>query len=736
MSSARSASFASALSQGASFAFDDLDVAMDSPIARYPPGGKRAVTIMSPNAERERMAEQENLGSMTPAAKRSAAPTPQSILKSTPARSTARSVAPGAAVQPPPSASKFRVTNTTSAAPAPSAPAAMKPSRTAPNTPRRSRSRAMSELSEMGVTPYVDRYVAELKSKQDEREEKEAQEAAAKRAAAREAKKQAAATAAAASQQEERKAHHRKRHQAAARDESDEASSSDEDAASPKGRQTNPAVRALRNAMNMDVATPAAWKGRGADPTVDGTARNTIEMEADELMRQPDLLSAPAAPVAKKGAKASKIQAKPAPKKVAPKKAASRRQRSPSYDDNDFGDDGNYDDYDDGASDASYDIAPPAKAHRGQKQQQPAATTRPRRRLTAQAEDVESALLSAAPAPAAARGGASRGRSKVTSAAAAPATRAVSSKRGMSKSMEPLIIRRRSGGPAAAQAMFAGAQDDDSPYSNDASPNDVDIDSSDDDAASPLAKQRAARGRGPAAAATRAPKPVQPAVSARAATRGAGGAGAKKKAVKAAVRQAEPIAAPQRGNRRGGRHAPSVTFAQHHPVPDDSDEFTDDFGDDGEADTAPRIDPYAGYDDVIDSISTGRQPAGNAHHRQPQDRYERLAHGAANAATNAFSFGAGQATFRPKLDRAPSMRQPSNRRPAATATSLAPPAARSRPQSMSMAPPPAAANDPLRAFMQAAFPDQVNMPPNLSALQASNKGIRLPLTISKKKRAI
>eukprot|EP00672_Neobodo_designis_P024594 CAMPEP_0174834832 /NCGR_PEP_ID=MMETSP1114-20130205/5071_1 /TAXON_ID=312471 /ORGANISM="Neobodo designis, Strain CCAP 1951/1" /LENGTH=50 /DNA_ID=CAMNT_0016068761 /DNA_START=108 /DNA_END=256 /DNA_ORIENTATION=+ len=50
MSSVRSHSFASALSQGGtSFAFDDLDLPVDSPIARFP-GGRRAVTIVSPNS--------------------------------------------------------------------------------------------------------------------------------------------------------------------------------------------------------------------------------------------------------------------------------------------------------------------------------------------------------------------------------------------------------------------------------------------------------------------------------------------------------------------------------------------------------------------------------------------------------------------------------------------------------------------------------------------------------------
>jgi hypothetical protein len=487
-----------------SFAFDELDVVLDSPIPRYPPGRPR-VTIVSPDGHAD---DRENV-SPSPC-KRSEARTPVSILK-TPGRvsRSAGVLAASAAAQQPSSTTKFKVTNT--AQPAATYQAQRPAAIQAPTaTPARSR-RAASEASDYAVTPYVSRYLQDIEAREAAlREEADKAAAAASQPAGPKGK---SATAAA-------------RRTLARRDEEEH---EDDDS----GRQTaNPAMQGLRNAlrtaMGVNFETPAAFKGRGGEAP--RAPRHTLEL-ADETLRQLDLDDGEeeVGPVAGKGkreqkkatAAAAAKKAPPAPAAAAKRNGGSKarpphREPTPDSDDVDHVD---FDDVD-VESDVSNDVAPPPPpptARNKSKSKQPAAKKATAAPVFAHDDDDsdDAAVARNEPPKRVRRLTATRSLPQsVDAALLREATRAASanrraksnaarsqSKRNKSKSMEPVILRRRSGNGPAIDISRNHALDD--------TPEDHDVheglsDDDDDGGASPFAGiHRHQEKRGPAAAARR-----------------------------------------------------------------------------------------------------------------------------------------------------------------------------------------------------------------------------------------
>jgi hypothetical protein len=733
-----------------SFAFDELDVVLDSPIPRYPPGRPR-VTIVSPDGHVD---DRENV-SPSPC-KRSEARTPVSILK-TPGRASrsAGVLAVSAAAQQPSSTTKFKVTNTAQPA------AGYQSQRPAPiqaptATPARSR-RAASEASDYAVTPYVSRYLQDIEAREAAlREEAEKAAAAASQPAGPKGK---SATAAA-------------RRTLARRDEEEH---EDDDS----GRQTaNPAMQGLRNAlrtaMGVNFETPAAFKGRGGEAP--RAPRHTLEL-ADETLRQLDLDDGEEedGPVAGKGKREQKkATAAPAAKKAPPAPAAAAKRnggskarpphREPTPDSDDDVDDADFDDVD-AESDVSNDVAPPPPpppARNKSKSKQPAAKKATAAPVFAHDDDDsdDAAVARNEPPKRVRRLTATRSLPQAVDAALLrEATRAASanrgaksnaarsqSKRNKSKSMEPVILRRRSGNGPAIDISRNHALDD--------TPEDHDVheglsDDDDDGGASPFAGiHRHQEKRAPAAAAApavksakappkranAAPPAAPPARAPRAPAAGkkAAETAAQKKrreateAAEAAASRARQPQQRQQQAARGakGQRSAGVSFAASHTAFSPVDTYSDDAA-------------SVATDDLLDA----NQDLRDRYSADPLDRLDRLA----AAATAGWPFAAGGtdafATYRPAATRsttASAPRQQQQRRPATAAAPQAPSMARSAPRSAAAAPSLPMADNPMAAFFMQAFPNSVNLPPNLSGFAAAGHGgrggMRLPIAIGKKHR--
>jgi hypothetical protein len=773
-----------------SFIFEDIDVVVDSPIAKVPVGNKgRSVTIISPNkggAASSSAGSALDLENMTPF-KRSEAITPTSILRS--GRSSRASAAASSAPQQPPSAANFRVTHTSQAAggsgaaPLPTAttmdkhrPAPIQPlaARREPATPSARRSRAASEISDYAVTPFVTR----VRLEQQEKRQREADEAAAIAAAAaatnKAAAREAKAAAAVSSQRHVSKAKHPK-----------PASSDDDDdeRQSPAGRPTNPAVRALRSAMNLNVETPAAWKGRGGETPA---PRTTLERQADEiLMRQPNMEEdddevATTRPVPKSARKsaATNNNSNKAPSKAKPvPKAAAvgnrRRAREPSDDDEGDHGVGNVgDDNDDASSQGSHDIAPPKRAARSghnapnavaaaagrqqvstraepQAQQSNKNDAKPRRRLTGTrqslppAADVDAALLNER------RATATESRGRHTGGATGRSAESTA-RRAKSKSLEPLILRRRTSGAIVVA-------DDSTPMSDHGGDAESD---NDEEEISPLGRQRQRAQQSSTAVAAAPALTVPKTKGGTKATKATAAPAAGKKSAGSARATAAPIANSRAARNQSAKdkRQQSVTFATSHQAFSPADYSDDDHGDYDDDDATSVM-----TEDVIDTATAAadlryryaanrgghpiqRQRAGNSSHHEVADRLEQLASRAPMVPFAAMSSSFRNAVASHGQHQSgiySAARATSSSVGRATASFIPPqmptsrdasPVRQRRGRGGAPSASAAAGNNPMAAFFQAAFPQAVALPPNLDSFRpGGGRGMRLPLAINNRR---